>query len=473
MLFNSYSFLIFFIITFIFYYLPIRVVQKSQLTILLLASFFFYSYQKPVLLLLLLFSVIINTLCSYSIYRVGTEKAKKILMLGVIFNLAILAFFKYSPLMAATLSRELNVSNGFLDLLITVPLPIGISFYTFEGISLLVDLYKGKTVLPYKTNSFYEHLTRTAFFISFFPHLIAGPILKAREFYPQMGNKAFKDIQWEDAIKKIILGFFLKMVIADNLKDITEYLTFPYFQAFSTGNLLLLLFGYSMQIFADFAGYSLIAIGLGALFGYTLPKNFNFPYIASSFSEFWRRWHISLSTWLRDYLYIPLGGNKKGEFRTYFNLFVVMLLGGFWHGAAWSYAVWGGVHGLFLMLERLILRDKLKDTTRSYAGMLIVFIVVTFLWLLFKLTDFQQVIAYFVSLFKNIHIAFKFGINELEILFYSFLVAMYHFLYLLLNRNSKPVITRFVKLEPVLYGMLLFLIFTNSGSQGSFIYFQF
>jgi alginate O-acetyltransferase complex protein AlgI len=363
------------------------------------------------------------------------------------------------------------VNNSFLNLLITVPLPIGISFYTFEGISLLVDLYKGKMVLHYKTNSFYEHLTKTAFFISFFPHLIAGPILKAREFYPQIEHKSFKTIQWEDAVKKIILGFFLKMVIADNLKDITVNITFPYFQGLSSGNLLLLLFGYSMQIFADFAGYSLIAIGLGYLFGYSLPKNFNFPYISSSFSEFWRRWHISLSTWLRDYLYIPLGGNKKGEFRTYINLFLVMLLGGFWHGAAWSYAVWGASHGFFLMLERLILKDKLKEGKRSYLGMIIVFTVVTLLWLLFKLTEFSHVVAYCVSVFENIRIPLKFGINELAILFYSSLIMGYHFFYLW--SDSPAFVKRFVQAEPVLYGLLLFLILTNSGSQGSFIYFQF
>lgn len=473
MLFNSFEFLIFFIITFGLYYLPGKFFQKNQLVILLLASFFFYSFEKPVLLLLLLFSVLINTICSYSIYKVSHQKAKRILTLGVIFNLGVLAFFKYSPLIASTLSEELSFKNGFLDLLISVPLPIGISFYTFEGISLLIDLHKGKTVLQYKENTFYEHLTKTAFFISFFPHLIAGPILKAREFYPQMGFKAFKDIQWEDAVKKIIIGFFLKMVVADNLKDITGTITFPYFQGYSTGNLILLLFGYSMQIFADFAGYSLIAIGLGALFGYSLPKNFNFPYIASSFSEFWRRWHISLSTWLRDYLYISLGGNKKGEYRTYLNLFLVMLLGGFWHGAAWSYAVWGAMHGFFLLLERFILKDKLKDMGRSYLGMLIVFTVVTFLWLLFKLSDFSHVVAYIQSIFQNTSIKFKFGMNELSLVFYSAIIISYHLIYLKLSDNKLVFTKYFSRFELLLYSLLLFLIFTNSGSQGSFIYFQF
>jgi len=226
-----------------------------------------------------------------------------------------------------------------------------------------------------------------------------------------------------------------------------------------------------MQIFADFAGYSLIAIGLGGLFGYRLPKNFNFPYIASSFSEFWRRWHISLSTWLRDYLYIPLGGNKKGEVRTYLNLFIVMLLGGFWHGAAWSYGIWGAMHGFFLMMERWIFKDKLKEGKRSYAGMIFVFVVVSFLWLLFKLPEFSHVMAFFVSIFKNTGTTFKFGIHELALLCYCSFVALYHLSYLVSHTFAFN--RKFIKLEAAIYGFLLFLIFTNSGSQGAFIYFQF
>lgn len=471
MLFNSFQFLTFLFVIFILYYQPWRLIQKNQLLILLMGSMFFYAYQKPVLLLLLITSMFINSYCSFIIYKIGRENAKKVLWAGIIFNVGILAFFKYSPLIAKTLTNELNVKGDFWDLLITVPLPIGISFYTFEGICLLVDLYKGKTILHYKTGAFKEHLEKTAMFISFFPHLIAGPILKAHEFYPQFGYKKFVDIPWEEAMKKIILGYFLKMVVADNLNTITQNIAFPYFQGFSSGNLALLLFGYSMQIFADFAGYSLIAIGLGLLFGYRLPENFNFPYIAASFAEFWRRWHISLSTWLRDYLYIPFGGNRKGKIRTYLNLFMVMLLGGLWHGAAWSYAIWGAMHGIFLMAERFLFKDKLKDKKRSVMGVLIVFSVVTCLWLLFKLTDFSHVVLFIKCMMLNSHIPFKFGIDQLSLLFYSSIIVGYHIGYLI--KTVKPVYVYYVKTETVLYGLLLFFIITSSGAQGEFIYFQF
>jgi len=471
MLFNSFVFLFFLLITFVIYYLPVGVVQRQQVVILILASFVFYAYQKPVLLLLLLFSILINTIFSYSIFKKGQLRIKAILLLGVIFNLLILAFFKYGPLIASTIGQELSLKNGILDFILTIPLPIGISFYTFEGISLLLDLYTGKIIFSEEKPSFYSHLKRTAFFISFFPHLIAGPILKAREFYPQIDSKRFDRICWVEVVKKLVTGFFLKMVVADNLNTITETIRYPYFQGFSSLNLLLLLFGYSMQIFADFAGYSLIAIGLGLLFGYELPKNFNFPYIASSFSEFWRRWHISLSTWLRDYLYISLGGNRKGEFRTYINLFIVMLLGGLWHGASWSYAVWGSMHGFFLLIERFILKDRLSQQKRSFIGMIYVSSTVSVLWLLFKLTDFSYFLGYFKAIFENNHIQVKFGIDQVSILYYAAPVILYHLTYLLKDKESFSL--WFSKVDYLGYAMMLFFILVDSGAQGKFIYFQF
>lgn len=470
MLFNSYSFLVFLAVTFLIYYIPLRVIKKQQVLILIFASFFFYSFQKPVLLLLLLFSILVNTVFSFTIFRKGQRNVRSILLSGVFFNLAILAFFKYGSLIALTISNELSFKNGFLDLILTIPLPIGISFYTFEGISLLLDLYSGKVIFQEEKPSFFSHLKRTAFFISFFPHLIAGPILKARDFYPQISYKPFSNIQWEALIKKLVTGFFLKMVIADNLNSITEAIKFPYFQGYSSGNLLLLLIGYSMQIFADFAGYSLIAIGLGLLFGYELPKNFDFPYISSSFSEFWRRWHISLSTWLRDYLYIPLGGNRISEYRTYVNLFIVMFLGGLWHGASWSYAVWGSMHGFFLLTERFFLRGRNPEKNKPL-GMLYVFSVVSILWLLFKLSDFSYFLLYFKAIYENRSLPLKMGIDQVSIVYYSLAIIIYHFTYLFRDRLSFSI--RILKYDYVLYGLMLFLILVDSGLQGKFIYFQF
>ncbi len=469
MLFNSAEFLFFLLITVVVYYLPF--VRKFQVLVLVLASFFFYAYAKPLLLLLLVLSVGLNSIFSYSIFLFPAARARIILSVGVVFNIAVILFFKYSPFFASLFVREFG-TDSVLNFLLTIPLPIGISFYTFEGISLLVDLHNGKAKFNSGEGQFSQHLKRTALFISFFPHLIAGPILKAREFYPQIAAKFFREIPWEQAIKKLILGYFLKMVVADNLKDITYAISYPYFQQYSSGNLLLLLFGYSIQIFADFAGYSLIAIGLGLLFGYKLPDNFNFPYISSSFSEFWRRWHISLSTWLRDYLYIPLGGNKKGRVRTYFNLFVVMLLGGFWHGAAWSYAVWGALHGIALMIERAIGKKDRKRDEKSISGMIMVFSVVTLFWLMFKLTNFHDVLLFLRSLISNLRTPIEFNITELSIFFYSLPVIIYHLLYLMRERGS---VARnwLSKVEIPVYGLMFFFIINSSGSQGEFIYFQF
>lgn len=343
---------------------------------------------------------------------------------------------------------------------------------TFEGISLLVDVYKekDKPVKNLVTQSFSEHFYRTVFFISFFPHLVAGPILKAHDFFPQIKPKYFKDIEWEACFKNLVLGYFLKMVVADNLKDYT-LIDFPYFQTQSTANLLVMLLGYSCQIFADFAGYSLIAIGLAQLFCYRLLDNFNFPYIAASFQEFWKRWHISLSSFLMEYLYIPLGGNRKGKVRTYINLMVTMFIGGLWHGAAWSYAVWGLFHGAALAIERLLTgKNKSKpEGIELYLRRMMVFVFITFSWLLFKLPNFNQVIEYFKALAHNTSVPVD-GLLCYTILLYTSPVFFYHAFYLL---KDKLVFGKVLKYQYAFYALMLFLILTNSGSSGSFIYFQF
>lgn len=469
MLFTSFPFLVLFLITFFIYYLPW--LSKYQVSILVISSLFFYAYDSPWLTLLLLFSALLNIITSYQVAYGNPDKRKLVATLGVVLNLTGLAFFKYSPLISTTLFDP-NGSIGYF--LLMVPLPIGVSFFTFEGISLVVDVWRDKRDNKPNTlvsESLMTHAKRTLFFISFFPHLIAGPILKAHDFYPQISSKSLRDVEWESAFKTLIVGYFLKMVIADNLKNFTFWIAYPYFEAYSSIDLVVMLFGYSIQIFADFAGYSLIAIGLGKVFGYNLPMNFNFPYISTSFKEFWKRWHISLSTFLMIYLYIPLGGNRKGKFRTYFNLFLTMGLGGLWHGAAWSYATWGIVHGVLLAGERYIsdsTKMKFPQSLIVFRG-LFVFIMVTLAWLLFKLPDFSHVILYFKSIVNNVSIQSNIKII-MYIVLYTLPVIFYHLLYL--ARDSKFWLS-FKKQEFVIYAVLLFFIITNSGVGGSFIYFQF
>lgn len=469
MLFNSLVFAELLFITFILYYQ--KWLLKYQVLILIIASLVFYAYTNPALLILLLFSAGINVASSYYVAYGNTANRKLIATAGVVFNLTVLAFFKYSPLIAKSLFPETSSVGEFL---LTIPLPIGISFYTFEGISLLVDVYKEKKDddKSLANSSFKEHAGRTLFFISFFPHLVSGPILKAHDFLPQIKAKFLKDINWEQCFKSLILGYFLKMVVADNLKDFTFWIAFPYFQGYTAITLITMLFGYSCQIFADFAGYSLIAIGLAQLFGYNLINNFNFPYISSSIQEFWKRWHISLSSFLMEYLYFPLGGNRKGKVRTYINLMITMFLGGLWHGAAWSYAVWGLVHGSALAIERMF-KDKIKLGSSKvvvFFKRILVFCLVTFAWLFFKLPDFSQVLAYLETIANTMSLTFYSALC-FNILLYSSPVFLYHLFYLL--KKNKKFEASFNKYSYILYAIMLFLIVTNSGSSGSFIYFQF
>jgi alginate O-acetyltransferase complex protein AlgI len=300
--------------------------------------------------------------------------------------------------------------------------------------------------------------------------LIAGPIVKARDFLPQIVPKYLKEINREKVFKDLVLGYFLKMVVADNLKDFTFWIEYPYFQEYKTIDLIMMLFGYSSQIFADFAGYSLIAIGLAGLFGYQLRDNFNFPYIASSFKDFWKRWHISLSSFLMEYLYFPLGGSKKGKARTYINLFIVMALGGLWHGAAWSYMIWGFTHGLFLAMERFIF-DKFKINPSRFNNIFysfFVFTVVTFAWLLFKLPDFSHVLLYIKTIFTNASFSFSKTLF-LNIFIFSLPVYIYHFRKIFTSISKQKT----VDYRYVAYAIMIFLIISNSGTSGAFIYFQF
>ncbi len=480
MLFNSYIFVLLLFVTFALYYVPLF--RSAQIHLLIAASFVFYGYSQPGLLFLLIASIAINAVTSYRVMRAENLVQKRLWAIaGVGLNLGILGFFKYSPLLARLLRLDLHTEGSVGNFLVHIPLPVGISFFTFQGISLVVDVFRQKPSDPRRieASSPGSYLLKTAFFKAFFPQLVAGPIVKAHDFYHQIRPKTLRDIPWETTFRTLVLGYFMKMVVADNLKDLTYWLAYPQFLGFPTLTLLVLLFGYSMQIFADFAGYSLIAIGLARLFGYELMQNFNFPYIAQSLSEFWRRWHISLSTWLKEYLYIPLGGNRHGELRTYANLIIVMFLGGLWHGAAISYALWGLFHGVGLAVERLLTSRKPAEESSapprfSLLRALLVFTFVTFAWLLFKLPNFRHVIAYVQALGTNLDLKND-PILLGYVLLYSLPVLAWHFWELRRARSAPP--TRFAYAHPRLitfgYAACLVALLLNSGSVGEFIYFQF
>jgi alginate O-acetyltransferase complex protein AlgI len=473
MLFNSLEFLILLTAAFFLYYLP--PLRAWQVPMLLASSLVFYGWNHPSLTLLLLLSIAINAVSSHRVCF-GPSGARLFwAALGAGVNLAILIFFKYSGMLYRTFSDAEPASGSIGSFLIHLPLPIGISFFTFQGISLIIDTYRGSRGgdAAFRLEpSFRRHLLIISFFKAFFPQLISGPIVKAKEFLPQIRDKSFRDIDWNLCGRKLILGFFLKSVIADQLKDQTFWITPSYFQNCSSLTLVALLFGYSIQIFSDFAGYSLIAIGIAGLFGYELPENFNWPYLSRSFSEFWTRWHISLSSWLRQYLYIPLGGNRKGGFRTYLNLFIVMFLGGLWHGAAWSYAIWGTWHGLLLAIERLLGKNEVQDGAHPVAVLLrimLVFTLVTLGWLLFRLPEFSEALLFLRCLLTNGGKAHSMMILYAVTVF-SLPVVLLHLAALYRDRRGRAFPAW---LDTLAYAMMLFFIFTNSGEPGEFIYFQF
>lgn len=491
MLFNTWTFAAFLLPVWVLYHA--RATTRWQIGVLITSSFIFYGwgidptgFARWQLIPLLAFSCFINSIASRQLLRPGTpiRRRRHILYIALATNLAVLAFFKYAALLGQTLLPA-SWWTALSPWLGNIPLPVGISFYTFQGISLVVDAYRSGTLeglTPTSKDDSQGKLSsgafhsRVWFFKAFFPQLVAGPIVKASEFFHQIRPKYLADIDWDGAIRKLILGFFLKMVVADNLREATQALAWPHFESLSSPTLILLLYAFSFQIFADFAGYSLIAQGLGKLFGYELPLNFNHPYLAASLTEFWRRWHLSLSSWLREYLYVPLGGNRKGALRTYFNLFIVMLLGGLWHGAAWSYAAWGFAHGFGLAIERAIgigRGPELSDWRfLRILRAILTFHIVSFLWLLFQLPEFNHVLAYVRCVVSQP------GPPLPQYVFVTVLFSLPVLIHHLWEGTSNFRLNRIPahwnrRGETVAYGLMLALLPINSGAPGAFIYFQF
>ena len=458
-------------------------VQWGMLSV---GSVVFYGWQKPELLWLLGFSMGFNCLAGWLMARrvQGGRAVPGWMMGGALgVNLLLIVFFKYARLIG---SLVLAADSPWLGKLQNIPLPIGISFYTFHAVSFLVDLSRAGTREPalrpfcaeLAGGNLLSGLGKLSLYINFFPQLISGPIMKARAFLPQIGGRGWEEIAWRQALRYLILGYFLKTVVADNLHEQTLMLNSDGFTALKKLDLLLLLYGYSAFIFADFAGYSCMALGLAALFGYRLPLNFNFPYLSASITEFWRRWHISLSTWLRDYLYFPLGGNRKGVGRTYLNLFLVMFLGGLWHGAEMRFAWWGVGHGVLLMLERLLGADGEETSVKNggwkrWLRMGVTFNCVSVLWLCFVMKDFAHVTRFLHCLAVN-----PLGANPrnaFAILLYALPVVLYHAWGYVrpVWRESVSAVRAGGWLEPLAYGVMLYCIITNQGIGGDFVYFNF
>lgn len=389
MIFNSFDFFCFFAL-----FLPLYFLLRGQqrIYLALFASYLFYGWWDWRFLGLLLTSTVLDYTLGLQMGKSTTHQGRRsLLLLSISINLGILGFFKYFNFFidsfdALLTSLGLDVPLSTLQII----LPVGISFYTFQSMSYTIDIYRKEIEVEY---DFWKFAT----YVAFFPQLVAGPIVRAKDFLPQLHQEYSFDWQrLNTGLGLILWGFFKKVAVADSLAPFVDQ-CFQTPEAFSSFHLLIGVVFYSFQIYCDFSGYSDIAIGLASIFGFHFPVNFRTPYFSQNFSEFWTRWHITLSSWLRDYLYIPLGGNRKGIWNTYRNLMITMLLGGLWHGANWTFVFWGFLHGLYLVVQRLTekpytaLMQRLKIPTlfRIAMNISIVYFFTCLAWIFFRSANFS------------------------------------------------------------------------------------
>jgi alginate O-acetyltransferase complex protein AlgI len=466
MLFNSLTFLLFFAVVFSLF-LCLRGAE-SRKNLLLLASYLFYASWSPPYVLLLLASTSVDWLLARAVWRSRSGRARRgYLSLSLVCNLALLGYFKYGDFLLRNFSALLTgLGVQYHPLHADIVLPIGISFYTFASLSYTIDVYRGEIDAHWRLRDY-------ALFVSLFPHLVAGPIVRARVLLPQIETPkppSSDQIGW--GLVLFTLGLFGKVVLADSLFAPIVDQVYANSGRVSAADALAGVLGFSAQIYYDFAGYSTCAIGLALCFGFRFPDNFRFPYAARSFSDFWHRWHISLSSWLRDYLYVPLGGNRKGPTRTYVNLALTMLIGGLWHGASWMFVLWGGLHGLYLAVERRI--GWAQGPGRSgVAAVLGVFLLVTLTWIPFRAPDLGVV----WNILEGLTRFSSDSLLDPESLIAgpAGVAAMLYWQYRMRDSTLEALATRH---GPLLQGStiaacLISLFLCSGGDQRAFIYFQF
>mgnify|MGYP001092775391 CR=1 FL=1 len=380
MLFNSIEYLIFLPIVFVIYWL-LKSSYKNQNIILLISSYVFYGWWDYRFLSLIIFSSFLDYFVGLKLNAAeGRDRKKRWLLVSLCSNLGLLGVFKYYNFFADSFASTMSAVGWEVnDLTLNIILPVGISFYTFQTLSYSIDIYRGQIKATKDMVGFFTY-------VSLFPQLVAGPIERASNLIPQIENKRTLNVTLiKTGIFQIFIGLFRKVAIADNLGIYVDSV-YTNQDIHNGSTLLVATVFYAFQIYFDFSGYSDIAIGSAKLFGFNFNRNFNFPYFSRTLTEFWRRWHMSLSFWLKDYLYISLGGNRKGIVLTYRNLLLTMLLGGLWHGSSWNFVIWGGIHGLFLSLEKYTF-SALKIKTFNSFGYIYTFIVVLISWVFFRAPD--------------------------------------------------------------------------------------
>jgi D-alanyl-lipoteichoic acid acyltransferase DltB (MBOAT superfamily) len=468
MLFNSFTFVVFLAGVLPLYY---ALSYRGQNRMLTLASCVFYGAWSLGFLGLLLLSIFVDYTLGHALHTSRDPKRRKWLVAGsCVLNLGVLAFFKYANFLVGSATGLLHLFHlPVPSIYVNVLLPIGISFYTFHSMSYIIDIYR-RVLIP--LHSFGDY----ALYVLYFPQLVAGPIARASFLIPQIHSP--RQVTYDDVVQGswlMLWGFFKKLVIADNVALVADSV----FSAPATSGLTCLVgvYAFALQIYGDFSGYTDIARGIAKLMGIELAFNFNLPYLAKNPAELWRRWHISLSTWLRDYLYIPLGGNRRGEIKTYRNLLLTMLLGGLWHGAAWHFVAWGGYHGTLLAGHRFVTRDSERAMSGSplitLVKLFVMFHLTCFGWLLFRAANIQQIGEFCAAIFSRFHL--EHGAIPL-IATVVFLAALLWGLEAWLRNSDDPRTRPLWKrgLGPVTVACLIgaIIVFTP-GDTREFIYFRF
>ena len=469
LLFNSGFFLIFFLI-FVLVNTPLQTNKILRNAWIVIASIYFYYKSSGYFFILMLATTIFVFLLALSIGKIENKNSKKLLStIGIVILLLLLSYYKYFNFIIESVNSIFDAGISPQNIF----LPLGISFYTFELISYLADVYTKKAEPEKNVLDF-------CFYVSFFPHLVAGPIVRPNELFPQIkklhipskteiGSGVFLLIS--GIVKKAIISDYISLNFVDRIFDNPTL--------YSGVENLLGVYGYTLQIYCDFSGYTDLALGIALLIGFKLPNNFNVPYISTSITEFWRHWHISLSSWLRDYLYIPLGGNRKGKLRQYFNLFITMLLGGLWHGASWKFMFWGALHGLALAIEKLIkpITRKFSSTTFKIIGGIITFHFVAFCWIFFRASSFEVAWSLINQVFTNFSGHLFIEIITSYKLVFAFIALGYiiHFIPKRIDLKIENFISKIpLFIQAVLIVIVLFLfIQVKSSAIQPFIYFQF
>lgn len=478
MLFNSFDFLFFLPTVFILYWFVFKKLQNQNILILI-TSYVFYGWWDWRFLILILLSTIVDYFIGISLEKEKSQKKRKYLLwISLFFNLGLLGFFKYFNFfidnwVEAWSSIGVHMNKTSLNII----LPVGISFYTFQTLSYSIDVYRNK--LKPTTN-----FIAFASFVSFFPQLVAGPIERASNLLPQFyKSRIFKYDLAVSGFKLILWGLFKKIVIADNCAIYVNEI-FGSYQDQSSVTLFLGAIYFAFQIYGDFSGYSDIAIGTSRLFGFHLMRNFNYPYFSRDIAEFWRRWHISLSTWFRDYVYIPLGGSRGSKWMQVRNVFVIFLVSGFWHGANWTFVIWGGLNAVFFL--PLLLANKNRNNTNNPAENRLfptfkeilqissTFCLTTFAWIFFRADSVSEAFEYILKLVNNqkiVSVDYLGGIERyaFEIVF---LIPIFCFFEWIYRNQETPFEGKYKNLNEVVILVMLF-VFGQFSNHSSFIYFQF